>query len=165
MNRRRFLSASTAPLLIAGCLSSNSNPGEPNDSTETTLNTTTPEPGARSDAFTLGEATDDVNPHRLTVRNDGDTTRTVGLQITDTDTDEVLLNESYAIDGGGDVAGELHGPAEYEVQVRVPAASTEHITTVDYFDTCNDYDTTVTVAPDETLSSRMMKTDLACRTH
>jgi len=154
----------TATLSIAGCLSRDSDSGESNDPTEVDSDPTTPVPGTSSGAFTLGEPTDDVNPHTLTVQNDGNTSRTVGLRITDADTGEALLNQSYSIDGGREVAGELHGPAEYEVQVAVPDAGTEHITTVSYFDTCNDYETSVTVASDGTLFSRTMKTDQECRT-
>jgi hypothetical protein len=48
------------------------------------------------------------------------------------------------------------------VRVVVPEAGTERVVTIDHFDVCNDCGTTVTIAPDASLSSETLTTDLEC---
>jgi hypothetical protein len=52
--------------------------------------------------------------------------------------------------------------AEYEVRVALPDVNEEHVTTVDYFDTCNEYETIVAFTPDGMLTSETLTTYLAC---
>lgn len=174
MKRRRFLAAVAASLSLAGCGSrgptsadgpgtstpAGTDPGDtdPENTTETTDPTGTDPPDARG----VGETTSEVNPHGLTVRNDGEDTRTVELQITNADTDETLLDRSYTLGSEEEVSSELRGPATYDVRVAVPEAETEHVTTVDYFDTCNSYGTTVRIHPDGTITSETIRTLIAC---
>jgi len=164
MKRRRLLVALGGSLTLAGCLSRGSEPGESAQPTDDTgAPTDTPDPGpTASGTFHVGETTGDANPHGLTVHNEGDTPRSVDLRIVDTDTGETLLDQSYSIGAGEAIGGELRGPDGYEVRVEVTDAGTEHVTTVEYFDTCNDYGTTVTIAPDGSLSSETISTLLEC---
>lgn len=121
--------------------------------------------GGESDSyetFSIGETTGDVNPHGLTLRNDGDDSRTIGLCITDAETAETLVDQSCSLGGGEAMSGELRGPAAYEVQVSVPDSGAEHTTTVEYFDTCNDYGTTVTITSSGTITSETVRTDAEC---
>jgi hypothetical protein len=153
MRRRRFLAAAGASLVLAGCGSQDSTAGgDPGTDTRR----------MDRDDFTLGEATDDANPHELRVTNDGDGTRTVTLRITGSGTTETLLDRSFSLGVDGEISGELRGPATYEVRVTVPDAETEHLTTVDYFDTCNDYGTTVTIDASGSMTSQMFRTDAMC---
>ena len=170
MRRRTFLAAVGASIGLAGCTSRGSTP-ESNPGTDTGTpegtDTATPagaDPAAMqpSDGFTLGETTGDVNPHGLTVRNDGEDSRTIDLTISDADTGETLLDRTYSLGSGERIEGELRGPAAYDVGVEVTAAGTEHVTTVDHFDTCNEYGTTVTIAADGTMESQLITTLVAC---
>jgi hypothetical protein len=154
MERRRFLAAVGVSFTLAGCLSRGSGPGR----TETPDPTATPP----SDGFALGETTDDANPHELRVTNDGDGTRTIDLRITDSGGGETLLDRSFSLGADGEISGELRGPATYEVRVAVSGTEAEHVTTVEYFDTCNTYRTTVTIDPDGSMTSQMFRTDARC---
>jgi hypothetical protein len=172
MQRRRFLATVGASFTVAGCLSRGSMPGsgstdtptpsgEPNETatpTEARDSTET----ATTNEFALGETTGDVNPHGLTVRNEGDDSRTVELTVSDAETDETLLTRSYSLDGDEAVSGELRGPATYEVRVTFPEEGTEHATMIDYFDTCNSYGTTVSIDEDGSITSRTITTLVAC---
>jgi len=166
MRRRRFLVVLGASLPLAGCLSRGSTPdsGPPSETPEPTGTPT--DPGAsRSDAFALGETTDDHNPHGLSVENRGDTVRAIDLRVTDAEAGETLLDRSYRLGGGEGVDGDLRGPAIYEVRVAVPDAGTERVVTIDHFDTCNSYGTTVAIAPDGTVEPpRTWSTLAACGT-
>jgi hypothetical protein len=175
MKRRRFLAAAGVSLGVAGCLSRESEPGGTNPGTDTptagdTDETATKTPGETpgsggtppSDGFELGETIGDVNPHEFRVSNDGDVSRTVDLRITDAETDGTLLDQSYTLPAKGNIAGLLRGPAEYDVRVAVPGTGTEHVTTIDLFDTCNDYGTNVTVGPDGSVSSQTFTTAMDC---
>jgi hypothetical protein len=182
MKRRRFLAAVGASFTVAGCLSRGSGPGTgPTDTaspegtdpdptatptgapggTATPVGTTDPG-GTPADGFTLGETTGDVNPHGLTLENEGEDARTAELTVSDADTDETLLDRSYSLKAGEDVSGELRGPAAYHVRVTLPEEGTEHGTTVEYFDTCNSYGTTVIVDADGSITSRTIRTLVAC---
>ena len=154
MKRRRLLAALGGSLALAGCLSRGSGPG----ATETPDPTATPP----SDGFALGETADDANPHELRVTNDGDGTRTVGLRISDSGTGEPLLDRSFSLGADGEISGELRGPATYEVRVTVSETGTEHVTTVEYFDTCNDYGTHVTIDSGGAVSMNPFSTAALC---
>lgn len=162
MRRRGFIAALGAGILSAGCLSERDGAGPSANTTNDSdleMCTTGENP---LEAFRLGESTTEINPHRLTIQNDGDSSRTVSLHITDADLDEALLNRSCLLGGSKDISGELREPAEYRVTVTLPDSGREHDTIVDYFDTCNDYGTTVTLSPDGTITSETMRTEIEC---
>jgi len=174
MKRRRLLAALGGSLALAGCLSRGSEPGITDSPTGSTgsAGTDSPEAGdptgtssagtwSDPDPFSLGEA-GGANPHELTVDNSGDVARTVELRITDVERESILLDRSYTLPPGEGIGGSLRGPAEYEVRVALPGAGTEHVTTVDYFDTCNDYGTEVTIGADGSLSSETFTTAMEC---
>jgi hypothetical protein len=173
MKRRRFLAAVGASLTLAGCGSQGSAPGDdPGTSTPENTDPGGTDPGSPTetvgapatdpDGFTLGETTSDANPHELRVTNDGDGTRTVNLRITDSGTTETLLDRSFFLGVDGEISGELRGPATYEVRVTVSGKGTEHVTTVGYFDICNEYGTTVTIDANGSMTSQMYRTDARC---
>jgi hypothetical protein len=115
-----------------------------------------------SEPFTVGETTGDVNPHGLTIRNDAGRAFSARLRITDAETDETLFEETYLLEAGASADGDLRGPATYEVRVEISRADAVHTTTVGYFDTCNDYGTTVTIGTGATFSTETVKTDAYC---
>lgn len=148
---------------VAGCLSENkaTNPDTNTAAHSDTEMCTTGE-NTSLKGFSVGETTSDTNPHGLTVHNDADSSRTVIVHITDTETNETLRDRSCSLGGGKDISGELGGSAEYRVTVTVPDSGMEHDTMVDYFDTCNDYGTTVTISPDGTITSETVRTEREC---
>jgi hypothetical protein len=182
MRRRRFLAGVGASLAVTGCLSRGAGPGsdptdtDPPESTDpdpTATPTGAPEATATpvgtpdqgeppADGFAIGETTGDVNPHGLTLENESDDPRTVELTVSDADTEETLLDRSYSLEASENVSGELRGPAAYHVRVALPEEGTEHATTVEYFDTCNSYGTTVTIDADGSITSRTIRTLVAC---
>ncbi|WP_339104764.1 hypothetical protein [Haloterrigena salinisoli] len=168
MRRRKYIVVLGASIPVAGCLSEikaagpNANESRP-DGTETDTNTRDDSDTETSDeAFGVGNTTGEANPHKLTVQNDGDRSWTIALRITDAETDETLVERSYSLGGREDINGELRGPAEYRVTVTVPDTGTEHVRKVGYFDTCNDYRTTVTISPDGTVTSDSIRTEAGC---
>jgi predicted small lipoprotein YifL len=170
MKRRRFLAAVGVGLSLAGCGSRGPTPdastptdSDPADADPESPATTDPAGTDPPEGFALGETTGDVNPHGLSVRNDGQDTRTVDLRITDADTNETLLNRSYTLGAEEAVSGKLRGPGTYEVRVAVPVVETEHQTTVAYFDTCNEYGTTAIVDADGSITSETISTLIACQ--
>ncbi len=162
MKRREFIISLGAGVLSTGCLS---------DSDATDPDTTTTDYSAIEmcatgtdalDGFSIGESTDSINPHGLTVQNDGDTPRTVTLRIIDTEFDKTYLNQSCSLDSGEAVSGKLRGTTEYRVTVTLHKTGMAHNTNVAYFDTCNDYETTVTLSPEGTITSETMRTEIEC---
>jgi hypothetical protein len=152
MKRRRVLVVLGTSLTVAGCLSDGS-----------TENSTDPDsPDNRDTLFTVATGRDEVNAHVLTVQNTDTTSRTVQLHITDVATDEALLDRSYSLASGEKIRGELRGPAEYVVRITLPEIGSEAIITVDYFDTCNEYETIATIARDRTITSETLRTDVEC---
>lgn len=152
MKRRRVLATLGAGFSVAGCLSDGSTPNGTDPDTPDNTDT----------AFSIGATDDDVGAHGLTVRNAGDSSRIVELRIGDAETGETLLDRSYSLADGGEISGELREPAEYEVRIDVPEGGTGHVTTVGYFDTCNEYETIVTITADGTITSETLRTDLEC---
>ncbi len=168
MKRRRFLAAVGVGLSLAGCGSRGPTPdastptnSDPADADPESPVTTDPAGTDPPEGFALGETTGEFNPHGLTVRTDGEDTWPVELRITDADTDETLLDRSYTLGAEELVNGTLRGPATYDVRVAIP--ETEHVTTVEYFDTCNEYGTTVTIHADGTITSETISTLIACQ--
>lgn len=152
MKRRNVLFSFGACLSIAGCLS--------NEPTGNGPGTATPANGNTD--FSIGTTTDEVHAHRLTVLNSDDSSRLVELHIRDVASDEIRLDRLITLEKGGEISGELRQPAEYEVRITLPNAEVEHVTTVDYFDTCNEYETMVAINPGGMLTSETLTTDLAC---
>lgn len=152
MKRRRILIFMSAGLSIPGCLAV--------DQTGDGSATATPATGDTS--FSIGALVEGVHAHRLTVQNAGDTSRLIELRIRNTEVDETRLARSIRLTGGGKLSGELRRPAEYEVRVTLPNLGEAHVTTVDYFDTCNEYETIVAITPDGMLTSETLTTDLEC---
>lgn len=162
MRRRGFIAALGAGILSAGCLSERE-AGGPNanttDASDAELCTT----GENAlEGFRVGDPTNDSNPHGLTIQNDGDISRTVSLRITDAGGNESLLDRSCLLGAGTDISGKLREPAEYGVTVTLPDSRKRHDTIVDYFDSCNDYRTTVRLSPDGTITSETVRTEVAC---
>lgn len=152
MYRRRFLVLTGTILSLVGCLSDTSVRNDRGTDTLTTGDT----------AFVIGPFNEEVNPHDLTVRNDGVTSRIVQIRIRDAETAESLLEETYTLDDGSEIRGELRGHAAYQVRVNLQNVGMEHVTTVDYFDTCNEYGTIVTIPANGPITSETMTTDLEC---
>lgn len=154
MKRRHVLTALGASLSVAGCLSAGP--------TATETDSTTPD--MTDTPFRIGGSNADVTPHDLTVRNDGNTSRVVTLQIRNLATDETLLDTRYSIGSGSEIHGELRGPATYEVRVTLDDTAQTSVTSVDYFDTCNEYGTIITISVDGSITSETMRTDVECDT-
>lgn len=152
MYRRRVLISTGTILSFVGCLSDT--PVRNDGGTDTLITGDT--------AFVIGPVTEDVNPHGLTVRNDGGTSRIVQLRIRDAETAESLLEETYTLDNGTEIRGELRGPDAYQVRVNPKNVGMEHVTIVDYFDTCNEYGTIVTIPANGPITSETLTTDLEC---
>lgn len=163
MRRRKCIATLGASILVAGCLSELEVDG-PDTNTTDDSDTETSAAGKKTsdEAFSVGDTTGEVNPHELTVQNDGNRSRTIALRITDTETDETRLDRSWSLGGGEYINRELRGPAEYRVTVTVPDTGTEHVRKVGYFDTCNDYRTTVTISTGGTVTSESIRTEAAC---
>ncbi len=156
MRRRKYIAALGASIPVAGCLSANEAEDPDTNATDDT-NTETSD-----GAFSVGDTTGKVNPHELTIQNDSDRSRTITLRVTDTETDETLLDRSYSLGGGESINGELRGPAEYRVTATLSDTGTEHVRKVGNYDTCNDHWTTVTISLDGTVTSESIRTQAAC---
>ncbi|AHG01174.1 hypothetical protein HALLA_18780 [Halostagnicola larsenii XH-48] len=156
MRRRELIAALGVTLPTAGCLSANEADVPITNATDKS------DTEAFDGTFSVGDTTDTVGPHELTVENESERSRTISLRITDTKTDETLLERSYSIGGGGSINGELRGPAEYRVAVTSSETGTEHVRKIEYFDTCNDYWTTVTISSDGTITGKSIQTQVAC---
>jgi hypothetical protein len=162
MRRRGYITVLGVGILSAGCLSERDGAGpSTNTPNDADLEMCTTGENAL-EGFSVGESTTDINPHELTIQNDGDSSRTISLRITNADLDEALLDRSCLLGAGKDISGELREPAEYRVAVTMSDSEREHVTSVDYFDTCNDYVTTVTLSPEGTITSETVTTEVAC---
>jgi hypothetical protein len=80
-------------------------------------------------------------------------------RITDTELGETLLDRSCLLNGGKEISGKLRMPAEYRETVTLPDTKREHEPVVAYFDTCNDYRTTVTFSSDGMIMSETIRTE------
>lgn len=156
MRRRKYIAVLGASIPVAGCLSANA-ADDPDPNTTDDTNTDTSD-----EVFSVGDTTGKVNPHELTIQNDSDRSRTIALRITDTETDEMLLDRSYSLGVGESINGKLRGPAEYRVTATLSDTGTEHVRKVGHFDTCNDYWTTVTISSDGTVTGESIQTQAAC---
>lgn len=152
MERRRVLAVLGASLSVAGCLS------EAPMANESAPDT----PDEADTAFSIGAPNDDVNAHGLTVQNTGDTSRRVALRVSEPAIDETHLDRTYSLTDGGEIRGELRGPAVYEVSVSLAAEGNQRLVSVDYFDTCNEYETIVSITQDGTITGETLTTDLEC---
>lgn len=163
MKRRTCIAALGASIPIAGCLSE-SKAGGPDPNTTDNSGTEPSAVGTKTSdgAFSVGDPSGEVNPHELTVRNDSDRSWTIALRITDVERDETLLDRSRTLGGRESINGVLRGPAEYRVAVTVSDTGTEHVRTVGYFDTCNEYSTTVLISSGGTVTSESIRTEAAC---
>jgi len=192
MRRRRFVAAIGASLTLAGCSTEGSTPETDDDVTPAPVDgigttTETPQtdpvpdsadretpssenpetPGRdeiRDGVFAVGESVGEIGPLGVTIQNTGDAAQSVNLRITDTASEELLLDESYTIAPDSSVKGEIRAPSDYDIRVTVPEAGTETVETVEegLFDTCNSYGTAVTIGRDGGLDAETFTTLVAC---
>lgn len=113
-------------------------------------------------SFEIGDRVDDVNPHPVTIGNNGSETRTFTLSVAAPVRNETLLKRSYSLSPGETVQGEFHRPAYYELTVSLSGSATRHSEVIDYFDYCNSYATTVTIQANGNISSWMGSTMAGC---
>lgn len=169
MKRRallRTLGGLTAVGAFAGCTSVQA-PGTGDRGDPTTDPGTTPsEPGPVVDELTVGDR-DDVDfpdshrPHGLTVVNDADETRAIGVELTDGD-GQVLVEDSWSLPADGRIQMTLEEPDQYSLAVRLDGTDLGPVSPrAGSFD-CNDSQTTVTVGPNGELDSRTISTEVAC---
>jgi hypothetical protein len=185
MKRRRFVAAVGASLALAGCSANDTSPETDNSVTPADVpsvgpSTTAPPPGATTvtpeddltprelpqkrveDAFTVGEHDGEINPMRLTIKSNLPGERTIRLRITDAQTDEQLLDETFTT--AGEIDGKIRSPGDYEIRIGLREEGTESVETIDegQFDTCNDYRTILTIGRDGHLSAETQTTLAAC---
>lgn len=136
----------------------------PSDSTDTP--TESPHTDTPPNQFVVGEPTGEINPLGVTIRNEGGSARTVELTITDTKREKRLLQETVSVAVDGRVTGEIRAPSDYEVRAEVPEAGTDVVEEVDegLFDSCNGYNTTVTVESGGELTAQTVTTLVLCKT-
>jgi len=117
-------------------------------------------------SFAVGERVGEIGPLGVAIRNAGDTARAVNLRITDTASEEMLLDESYTVAPDSSVEGEIRLPSDYEIRATVPEEGTETVETIDegLFDTCNSYGTTITVGHGGGLDAQTASTLVLCDT-
>lgn len=151
----------------AGSTASGTGTGERSRRTRTT--TPTPRPHAQDafETFAVGESNADVVPHAVAIRNESEAkTRTVTVQVTDTEADERLLDRSYDLPAGERIVGRVRSSSAYEIRVALSDHETATVEEVGHgmFDSCNSSRTTVTIADDGEVSAETMTTLVACHT-
>lgn len=119
----------------------------------------------RSAAFTVGDASGEVSPLAVEIRNERSSARTVEVVVEDTRRGAVRVGRQYTLPPGGEVSGEIRAPSDYEIRVTLPDRDREAVETVarSLFDTCNDYGTTVRIESED-ISARTWSTLVLCRT-
>lgn len=169
MQRRallRKLGGVTAIGAFAGCTSVQA-PGNDDQNDPTTDPGTTPsEPGPVVDELRIGNR-DNVDfpethrPHGITVVNDVDNTRDIGVELTDGD-GSVLVEDSWSVPADGRIVMTLNEPDQYTLAVRLDGEDLGPVSPQAGSFDCNDSQTTVTVGPNGELDSRTISTAVAC---
>jgi hypothetical protein len=171
MDRRHVLTTIAGVGSLSGCLSDGSDRSvdqpDPNGSSGSNTDSDSgsdtgagrcadPEP------FTVGAPTADINPHAVTIKNSADERLSVHLTVGSADTETPLLKRSFCLAPGAQTGGVVREPGDYTVTISVGTGSA-HETGVNYFDSCNEYGTTISITAPDSVTSKTMKTHVACR--
>lgn len=182
MKRRAFLgTVGIGVATIAGCTSQanlGEQPSGQSDSTPTDQPTTS-EPTADEETtghervptdetaeVTLGERTLSEDgarsPHGIVLENPTDETR-IGHLVVRRPDDAVVLDETYELEAGANVAVSLTDPLRYRAAATVPESEVSKTADVKlaWFD-CNASSTSFTVKPDGQLESSTIATQMLC---